>query len=238
MVEIVGRTPDESDAAAIAKRILGEAPTTVRRFPAGLQHYVFEALYLERAVVVRIAADRSRDAMSGALKLSRLLRPLGVPLPAILAEGVDERPAWLLLERLVGTDLGALFANLGHAQLDDIARHVVAAQTIVGRTPSAGRYGYAVRHEDARTASGRAFLMRASNALADGSNWAACSIRGSPIAAGIVLKDCARRLIASPRFLSFTIRRRRTSSSRRTELFRDLSMSTIFVLAIRDTRRL
>jgi fructosamine-3-kinase len=52
------------------------------------------------AVVVRIAADHSRSAMAGALWLSRLLRPQGVPLPEIIAEGLNHQFPYLVLERL------------------------------------------------------------------------------------------------------------------------------------------
>jgi aminoglycoside phosphotransferase (APT) family kinase protein len=144
------RPPDEKDAVAIATRALGLAPSSVRRFPTGMQHYVFEARYADRAdVVVRIASEASRAKMAGALELSRLLLPLGAPLPKILAEGTAETPSWLILERLPGTDLGDLIATFDEAILDGVAQRVVAVQAVVARTPSAGRYGYAVRPKDA-----------------------------------------------------------------------------------------
>jgi hypothetical protein len=72
----------------------GCEPLGVRRFGTGTHHLVFEAMFGQREpVVVRMAAGQNRPAMSGAIELSRRLKPLGVPLPdssldAIAAEVV------------------------------------------------------------------------------------------------------------------------------------------------------
>ena len=87
--------------------------------------------------------------MAGALYLSELLRRRGVPLPAILAADVQAERPWLVLERLPGTDLGAVIAGLSDSQLDRIAASVVQAQVITANTGTAGRYGYAIRPEQA-----------------------------------------------------------------------------------------
>jgi aminoglycoside phosphotransferase len=81
--------------------------------------------------------------MAGTIYLSGLLRPRGVPLPAILAEDIRAELPWLLLERLPGTDLGAVVTSLTDEQLDRIAANVVQAQAITVKTGSAGRFGYA-----------------------------------------------------------------------------------------------
>jgi aminoglycoside phosphotransferase len=87
--------------------------------------------------------------MAGSIYLSGLLRPRGVPLPAILVEDIHAEFPWLLLERLPGTDLGAVISPLGNEQLEAIAANVVQAQAITAETMSAGRYGYAARPEQA-----------------------------------------------------------------------------------------
>jgi hypothetical protein len=87
--------------------------------------------------------------MAGAVYLSGMLRPRGVPLPAILAADVQAERPWLVLERLPGTDLGAVIADLSDSQLDRIATSVAQAQTITAHTGTAGRYGYAIRPEQA-----------------------------------------------------------------------------------------
>ena len=87
--------------------------------------------------------------MAGALKVSRLLRPWGVPLPEVLAEGVNHRFSHLVLERLPGTDLGEVIRGLSDSNLELIATKVAQAQRITSKTPSGTRYGYAVESADA-----------------------------------------------------------------------------------------
>jgi hypothetical protein len=91
------------------------------------------------AVVVRIGDMASRDEIAGAIYLSGLLRPRGVPLPTLLAEDIQSEFPWMLLERLPGIDLGAVISRLADEQLDGIAANVVQAQTITANTGSAGR---------------------------------------------------------------------------------------------------
>jgi len=142
--------PNADTAFGIATAIIGSEPVAVRRFTTGEAHYVFEAVFKDRApVVVRLAAGGDRSDMAGAARLSRLLRPLGVPLPEIIAEGVDHEFPYLILERLAGVDLGDVVNNLSNPALQAIATKVAAAQAIVAKLPSAGRYGYAVTAAEA-----------------------------------------------------------------------------------------
>jgi aminoglycoside phosphotransferase (APT) family kinase protein len=142
--------PGAQMAAAIAAQVLGRIPRSIDRFCTGARHYVFD-LEFDRgpSVVVRLAEPSARAEMVGAVHLSRLLRPLGVPLPALLAYDLQAPYPWLLLERLPGNDLGAVASGLSAGQLDRCAADVAQAQAITATTGSAGRYGYAVRAEDA-----------------------------------------------------------------------------------------
>jgi aminoglycoside phosphotransferase len=142
--------PNTAIARELATAAVGCPPTAVRRFRTGAQHYVFEATFATRPpVVVRIAAEHSRSAMAGALKLSHLLRPQGVPLPKIIADGVNHRFPHLVLERLPGVDLGAAIRGLSDSSLEIIARQVAQAQRITAGTASGRRCGYGVAPEDA-----------------------------------------------------------------------------------------
>lgn len=153
-------TPDATLAARIAAEVRGAAPVSIVRFTTGNMHYVYEATFADMPpVVVRIAADYGVTAMRGAGLLSAQLRPLGVPLPAILAQDLDAPLPWLALERLPGDDLGTVIATLPPDRLAAIADRVADAQAIVARTPTAGRYGYAARPEDAPHDSWRGVLM-------------------------------------------------------------------------------
>ncbi len=74
----------------------------------------------------------------------------GEPLPAILAEDLDDPFPYLILERFPGTDLGDAIGDLSKDNAAAIAAAVVAAQRIVAGLPSsAGKYGYAVSCETA-----------------------------------------------------------------------------------------
>lgn len=135
-------TPDL--AARIIQHRLGRAPSEVRRFTTGIRHYVYECLFDDgSAVVARIGSPANRTEIEGGVRLSRLLRPLGVPLPELLADGSAEPFPHMLLARFPGTDLGAVADRLAGSQLEVIAAHMAAAQSIVAAQPSAGRYGYA-----------------------------------------------------------------------------------------------
>jgi len=137
--------PNGVIAGHLAAAAVGCVPVEVCRFTTGSQHYVFEAKFADRApVVVRMAAEHGRSALAGAYELSNLLRPLGVPLQRIIAEGLNHRFPHLVLERFPGTDLGHVIGDLSDASLETIAAKVARAQRATARTASARRYGYAV----------------------------------------------------------------------------------------------
>ncbi len=148
--EAAAGAPSVELATAIAARVIGWPPESVQRFTTGAQHYVFEVIFADRSpVVVRIGSATAHSEMAGAIYLSKLLRPRRVPLPAILAKDVQSEFPWMLLERLPGTDLAAFIPGFSDEQLDRVAASVAHAQAIVAETGSAGRYGYAVRPEQA-----------------------------------------------------------------------------------------
>jgi aminoglycoside phosphotransferase len=147
----VRTNPDERLARELVVHALGREPVAMRRFPTGMMHYVYEATFADRAsVVVRIAAEYGHAAMRGAAELSRLLRPRGVPLPAILVENLEPPFPHLILERLPGTDLEYVVAGLSPQRLELIAASIVAAQKITAEAVGPGkRYGFAVSSETA-----------------------------------------------------------------------------------------
>jgi aminoglycoside phosphotransferase len=142
--------PDGAVASRLVAAALGRTPLAVSRFSTGAHHYVFEATFEDRApVVVRIAAEHSRSAMVGALKVSRLLRPLGVPLPEIISEGVNHHFSYLVLERLPGTDIGDVMRGLSDSSLEVIATKVAQAQKITSKAVWGRRYGYSIEPANA-----------------------------------------------------------------------------------------
>jgi aminoglycoside phosphotransferase len=140
--DLTAEEPNAPLAAAIASRVTGCAPASVQRFKTGARHHVFDIMFSGRSpIVVRIGHPSARKEMAGAIYLSEVLRPRGVPLPAILAADVQAERPWLVLEPLPGTDLGAVIADLSDSQLDRIATSVAQAQAITAQTGTAGRYG-------------------------------------------------------------------------------------------------
>jgi aminoglycoside phosphotransferase (APT) family kinase protein len=134
----------------IVKVELHDAPVRVTRFATGLRHFVYEAAFRDGpSVVVRLSRREDRAVCRSAAALSRQLRPLGVPLPELIVDGSQADIPFLILERLAGSDLGAIARRLDPARLDRIARQVAAAQAVVSKLPHNGRYGYAARPEDA-----------------------------------------------------------------------------------------
>jgi aminoglycoside phosphotransferase len=139
--------PGIQQAVEIATEVTGRAPEKASRFATGAQHYVFEMEFRTRPpVVVRIGAQAE---IAGAVHLSKVLRPRGVPLPEMLASNIGAGLPWVVLERLPGTDLGAVIQKLSSEQLERIAARVADAQVITAQTGSAGRYGYAPQPEQA-----------------------------------------------------------------------------------------
>ena len=142
--------PGEELAAAIAAQVAEQAPKSIARFTTGARHFVYEATFNDRQpIVVRIGSTNAHAEIAGAVHLSNLLRPRGVPLPAILAENVKSAFPWMVLERLPGVDLGAVIGSLSDTQLEQIAAQVARAQSIAAETGSFGRYGHAVRSTEA-----------------------------------------------------------------------------------------
>jgi aminoglycoside phosphotransferase len=138
--------PDATLARALAAAAMGQQPFKAERFTTGSKHYVYEVSFADHApVVVRIGSEEGRPAMSGASRLSRLLRPMGVPLPEVLAEHVSAPFPYMILERLAGTDLSHVIRDLPVARLGPIAEQVARAQAVVAAAvPGSGRFGYAV----------------------------------------------------------------------------------------------
>jgi hypothetical protein len=112
--------------------------------PTGAGNWVYEVGFAGgRNVVVRIL--RSHEECAAGVYWSRTLRPLGVPLPEMLAHyvGSDGDRSWMVLERLPGTDLEHAHAALTPQRRRDVADGVVRAQQIVATSlPPGGGFGY------------------------------------------------------------------------------------------------
>jgi len=110
------KLPTEHTAKRIIQTYCPDAVKHVRRFHTGLYHYVYEVTtQLDTQYVARIASPDSRDLLEGGLFWHPILSEAGVPVPAIHASGEFDSFAYMLMERLPGTDLGAVYGELTSA---------------------------------------------------------------------------------------------------------------------------
>ena len=138
--------PTSRDAAEIAADVMGERVARVERFTTGLPNFVYDVTGQSGAkIVVRIANPTGNTSIAAAIYWSNLLRPMGVPLPRLIAHqiGEDSRFSWMALDRLPGTDLWHVYAQLAAQQKRDIVDRIIETQRIVQSLPLGGGFGYA-----------------------------------------------------------------------------------------------
>jgi len=133
-------SPDASVAAAIAADYLGNPPVRVERFSTGIAHWVYDVEGLgDLRVVVKLGRPEQAEDFAGAVHWTHALRPIGVPLPTLLASGTWDAFPFVVLERLPGTDLGAVFSSLTRAERLHISGQVWQIQDLVRRSLAHGR---------------------------------------------------------------------------------------------------
>jgi hypothetical protein len=124
-------------------------PIDVRRFRTGTQHYVLEATFADRPPSFAHCCGAQPGGDGRGSQALTPLQPRGVPLPEIVGEGVNHRFSHLVIERLPGSDLGAVIGGLADATLEAIATKVARAQSVTSETVSGARYGYGIEPADA-----------------------------------------------------------------------------------------
>ena len=135
--------PTEKDALSIARDLTGEMPASIERFSTGNGHWVYDVRSADgSAMVVRMGAASQREDFLGAIHWSRTLRPLGVPLPELIAAGDHRGLPYVVLERLPGRDLEQVYSSLSVTERQVIAEAVCDIQRRVGTMPSGTGYGF------------------------------------------------------------------------------------------------
>lgn len=135
--------PTEIDACDIARSVYGKIPDSIRRFSAGIGHWVYDVrMPCGSKIVVKLGTADQRNDFLGALHWSKTLRPLGVPLPEVFAHGEHRGLPYVVLERLDGEDLGQVYNSLTLAERKSIAEEVCRVQQIVGAMPEGKGYGF------------------------------------------------------------------------------------------------
>jgi aminoglycoside phosphotransferase len=134
--------PTTRMAAEVALEQRGDAPVSAARFPLGLAHWVYDVSFITGPnLVVRMTMPEHRAAFEGAVHWSSVLRPLGVPLPVLLAHGEHQGFPFLVLERLQGKDLGMVYPQLGSSERAHLARELSRLQCLVATLPEAPGFG-------------------------------------------------------------------------------------------------
>ena len=156
---MIGRVPTSEAASEAASRMLGERPISLSRFTPGSSHWFYDAAMPRGgSAVIRLTSPDRRGEMASALHLNTLLRPRGVPLPAVLGQDLEGAFPAIALERLPGTDLGHVINGMGAGALEAVADGVARAQSATAGLDGSGRHGYAPAAGEAPHASWPDFL--------------------------------------------------------------------------------
>ncbi|HVJ17091.1 MAG TPA: aminoglycoside phosphotransferase family protein [Polyangiaceae bacterium] len=134
--------PHEQDAANVLFELFGEPVTNVRRFPTGIGHWVYEVRTEGTVRVVKMGLAAQHENFAGAVHWSTVLRPLGVPLPELLAHGTRRGLPYAVLEYLEGEDLGRVYSILSPDERRAIAERVWDVQNVLAKLPHEKGYGF------------------------------------------------------------------------------------------------
>lgn len=142
-------TPRDEDACAVARLYAGADSLTIRRYPTGLCHYVYEVVPRDGTpFVVRMARPDLGRMLRSANYWSNLLRPLGIPLPKTLAIDLEADFPYMILERLEGKDLGDVYPHLSSPARRAIAHAVASWQSVTAGLPEAKGFGFGASFDD------------------------------------------------------------------------------------------
>jgi aminoglycoside phosphotransferase (APT) family kinase protein len=143
--------PNEEDAARIVRKVLDEPVVSVNRFPTGACHFVYDVVTESgRNVVVRISWPENRHLLAGAIYWYGFLKPKGLPLPTIISHDIEAGHApfpYMVLERLAGKDLGAMYPQLSRAEKKALADEINRLQELTGSLPLGEGFGFVESYE-------------------------------------------------------------------------------------------
>lgn len=128
---------------------LGWREPEIRRFTTGIAFFVYDVWQGTEKAVVRIGRPEQAEVLAESLALWQRLTPLGVPLPLVMVDGTADELPFVIMERLPGSDLGHVMADLPPGRLTAIAQAVADAQLATMRLGLGKGFGYAARAEAA-----------------------------------------------------------------------------------------
>jgi aminoglycoside phosphotransferase (APT) family kinase protein len=143
--------PTPELAVEIAENFHGKQVRRLTRFSLGLCHHVYDVETDGAPFVVRIAANGNESMLRGTMHWTPILRSVGVPVASILAAELDktESPfAYLILERLPGSDLAEVHEAMDRATRMRLGSHMGELQARVAGLPAGRGFGSARSHDD------------------------------------------------------------------------------------------
>ena len=139
--------PSATDAATVVRSRLNLEPIEIRRFLTGLCHHVFSVTTADlQKFVLRIATPPTKPLLAGGIYWNDVLRPIGVPLPRMVATSLEPSEIqfpFVILEQLPGSDLGQIYQTLSSHEKLEIVSEVVGIQEKVSVLPEASGFGLA-----------------------------------------------------------------------------------------------
>lgn len=139
------RSPTSGDARVIVRTVLDCDIRSIKRFSSGLCHYVYDVVTVDgEKFVIRIAHPADRSTLAGSVYWSGWLRPRGVPLPKLVHADLERTISplqFVILERLPGTDLGRVYAQLSLRQKQELATNLTHMQAIMSLLPRGNGFG-------------------------------------------------------------------------------------------------
>lgn len=113
----------------ITKDILDKRIASIRRYPTGLSHFVFEVISEDDIpFVLRIARPERRREFEEGIYWQKRLEDLGLPLPKIYHSGEMRHHLFAVYERLSGSDLELVYPHLTAQEKQSIAHEVANIQ--------------------------------------------------------------------------------------------------------------
>lgn len=142
--------PDENVASLVTAAMTGSKVFETKRLATGNQNHVYAVRTDAGEYVIRLTSAAHKDKFTAALYWQQKLLPLGVPLAHFIAADLEGRfssfPA-LLMNRLPGDDLGAVYTTLSDSQKQNLAQQMTTIHAGFKKLPNGQKYGYASSYE-------------------------------------------------------------------------------------------
>ena len=145
--------PNEQEIKEIFLRALGRDVISVRRFPTGLAHFVYDVETDLGDFALRVARpdDFGLRAFRAAMYWSDRLRPMGIPMPEIFYDDIEAKHSRFhcyIMERFQGDDLYKVFADMNAAARERLAEQISDIQNKVGTLAPGRGFGCTFTPDD------------------------------------------------------------------------------------------